>query len=353
MASLAMTIDSDDEFDHNNNSINKEEAKEEAMEATFNLFDTDGGALGVSQITSGTSWNFQGAIELLAKNDKGFPERVGVRNIIHAERREMLDGEKMEESESESESGSDSGSQSESESESDSDDGSDSEQDQADDDHVNENLEDDGLRHTIAQDEDPGSTSDADDIVEKAKAKSFFEQQNSDSDEEDTLLFSELNICRPLMRGIAAMGYTQPTPIQAKAVPPALAGRDICGSAVTGSGKTLAFLLPILEKLLLYPRGATRALILAPTRELAAQCISMMTSIARFTELKSCLIVGGAKNNNAQAAELRTHPDVVVATPGRLLDLITNAQGVDLDDVCMVSHPLHPQYIHIHNHNQN
>lgn len=119
-------------------------------------------------------------------------------------------------------------------------------------------------------------------------------------------------------------------------------------SAQTGSGKTAAFLLPIMERILQRGGGkvqlqskskkssaisATRGLILTPTRELAAQCLGMMTAMAKFTSLRAALVVGGAKNVNAQAAELRTRPDVIVATPGRLIDHLTNSSGVDLDDL--------------------
>lgn len=120
-------------------------------------------------------------------------------------------------------------------------------------------------------------------------------------------------------------------------------------SAQTGSGKTAAFLLPIMERILQRGGGkshsasnksqrqkslaATRGLILAPTRELAAQCLGMMMAIGKFTDLRAALIVGGAKNVNSQAAELRTRPDVVIATPGRLIDHLTNSAGVDLDDL--------------------
>ena len=172
-----------------------------------------------------------------------------------------------------------------------------------DDDDDDDESEDDAKNNGGEDDEE-----EAEALLEKAKAKQFFDEDDDDEDDpnDSIILFSQLNLSRPIMRGVAAMGYTQPTPIQAKTIPQALAGKDVCGSAVTGSGKTGAFLLPILEKLLQLPRGATRALILAPTRELAAQCISMMTSIARFTDLTSCLIVGGAKNNNAQGEETTT-----------------------------------------------
>lgn len=113
-------------------------------------------------------------------------------------------------------------------------------------------------------------------------------------------------------------------------------------SAQTGSGKTAAFLLPIMERIIQRGGGntknkkhlaATRALILTPTRELAAQCLGMMNAIGKFTDLRAALIVGGSKNINSQAAELRTRPDVVVATPGRLIDHLVNSSGVDLDDL--------------------
>lgn len=120
-------------------------------------------------------------------------------------------------------------------------------------------------------------------------------------------------------------------------------------SAQTGSGKTAAFLLPIMERILQRGGGkirlstqksqkqnqlaATRGLVLTPTRELAAQCLGMMNAMAKFTDLRASLIVGGARNINAQAAELRTRPDVIVATPGRLIDHLTNSSGVDLDDL--------------------
>jgi|MDSY01.1.fsa_nt_gb ATP-dependent RNA helicase DDX27 len=102
----------------------------------------------------------------------------------------------------------------------------------------------------------------------------------------EQVFFSQLNLSRPLMRGVEGMGFVRPTPIQARVVPVALAGRDVCGSAKTGSGKTAAFLLPCLERLLFRPlgRAATRVLVVSPTRELAAQCHAMGTALARFCE---------------------------------------------------------------------
>merc|ERR1712166_408246 len=146
-------------------------------------------------------------------------------------------------------------------------------------------------------------------------------------------VFTELTLSRPLLRGIVAMGYVKPTAIQSSVIPVALAGRDICASAVTGSGKTAAFLLPILERLLYRSAGRTKTLILTPTRELAAQCYGMIATLAQFTKITSVLVVGGSKNMNAQISELRTRPQIIVATPGRLLDHVTNSAGVTLEDV--------------------
>ena len=177
-----------------------------------------------------------------------------------------------------------------------------------------------------------------DDAEEAAKAAAFFDneqqqQQQHQSSDQKIEVFAQLTLSRPILRGIAAMGFVKPTPIQASVIPLALAGRDICASAVTGSGKTAAFLLPLLERLLHRYSGRTSAIILTPTRELAAQCLGMMTTLAQFTKLRASLIVGGNKNLNAQAAELRSRPELVIATPGRLLDHITNAPGVTMDGV--------------------
>ena len=187
---------------------------------------------------------------------------------------------------------------------------------------------------------------------EASKAAAFFDSSHIATTQDSTIdSFSQLGLSRPLLRGVASMGFVSPTPIQASVIPVALAGRDVCASAVTGSefrllillltcnydlipqpfctelsvmfivqfsgGKTAAFLLPIMERILQRGGGratlggpnatrkqnslaATRALVLAPTRELAAQCVSMMMAMAKFTELRAALIVGGAKNVMSQ-----------------------------------------------------
>jgi ATP-dependent RNA helicase DDX27 len=192
----------------------------------------------------------------------------------------------------------------------------------------NGNDDDDNISDNGSDDDQADS-----DKEEIAKAAAFFDDKPTSQQGEEIAVFAQLTLSRPLLRGVAAMGFVKPTPIQAQVIPLALAGRDICASAVTGSGKTAAFLLPILERLLHRYSGRTKAIILTPTRELAAQCLGMMATLAQFTDLRACLIVGGAKNVQAQAAELRTRPDVIVATPGRLLDHVTNSQGVTLEEV--------------------
>jgi len=149
--------------------------------------------------------------------------------------------------------------------------------------------------------------------------------------------FTELNISRPLIRACEALGYKRPTPIQAACIPLALTGRDICGSAVTGSGKTAAFGLPILERLLFRPRRipAIRVLILTPTRELAVQVHSMLQKLAQFTDVSCCLVVGGL-SSKVQETALRARPDIVVATPGRMIDHLHNAQSVGLEELAIL-----------------
>uniref|UniRef100_A0A0V0ISF7 Putative DEAD-box ATP-dependent RNA helicase 28-like n=1 Tax=Solanum chacoense TaxID=4108 RepID=A0A0V0ISF7_SOLCH len=150
--------------------------------------------------------------------------------------------------------------------------------------------------------------------------------------------FIELHISRPLLRACEALGYSKPTPIQAACIPLALTGRDICGSAITGSGKTAAFALPTLERLLYRPKIGLpiRVLILTPTRELAVQVHSMIGKLAQFMpDIRCCLVVGGL-STKVQEAALRTMPDIVVATPGRMIDHLRNSMSVDLDDLAVL-----------------
>ncbi len=131
--------------------------------------------------------------------------------------------------------------------------------------------------------------------------------------------FSQFDLHPDLLRGVREMGFTRPTPIQADAIPPAMAGRDVLACAMTGSGKTAAFLLPILHHLLPKKRGATRALVITPTRELAAQIDQHARELTVHTALRSAAVFGGVAMGPQEHA-FRTGVDVMVATPGRLLD---------------------------------
>jgi len=131
--------------------------------------------------------------------------------------------------------------------------------------------------------------------------------------------FSSLRLHADLLKGLRELGFARPTPIQAEAIPPGLAGRDVLASATTGSGKTAAFLLPILHQLVGRPRGTTRALVLTPTRELAAQIVEDLNDLAVHTPVTGAAIFGGV-GMGPQEHAFRSGVDVLVATPGRLLD---------------------------------
>ncbi len=131
--------------------------------------------------------------------------------------------------------------------------------------------------------------------------------------------FNSLGLHPDLLRAVEGMGFSRPTPIQVDAIPAALAGNDVLACAMTGSGKTAAFLLPILQKLQDLPRGKTRALVLTPTRELAAQIVEHLEGLTKGTKLRGAAIFGGV-NIRPQEAAFRQGVDILVATPGRLLD---------------------------------
>ena len=142
--------------------------------------------------------------------------------------------------------------------------------------------------------------------------------------------FEQLSLTRPLLKAVAEQGYTTPTPIQQKAIPPVLEGRDLLGCAQTGTGKTAAFALPILQRLAARrpPHTKIRALILTPTRELALQIGDSFAAYGKYLTVTGTVIFGGV-GQGPQVAALQKGVDVLVACPGRLNDLI--GQGlVDL-----------------------
>lgn len=144
-------------------------------------------------------------------------------------------------------------------------------------------------------------------------------------------LFTELSVCNELLDGILDLGFKEMTPIQEAAIPIILAGNDLIGAAQTGTGKTAAFLIPIIDRLARLERGTIRALVLTPTRELAMQIDEQMTGLAYHTGLSSTSIIGGT-NFGPQERALRKKVDMVIATPGRLLDHLRHSY-VDLNAV--------------------
>lgn len=147
--------------------------------------------------------------------------------------------------------------------------------------------------------------------------------------------FSALPGCklsRPILLGLQSLGLTTPTPVQAQTIPIALTGKDIVGSSITGSGKTVAFWVGVLERLLYRDKKdpRTRVVVICPTRELAVQVHNVGSALARYTDIRFCLCVGGM-SVKAQEADLKSRPDIVVSTPGRLIDHVRNTPSFSLD----------------------
>ena len=173
---------------------------------------------------------------------------------------------------------------------------------------------------------------------EQARRKAFFAPEETEiaskSKNKNTPLgsFQSMSLSRPILRGLAAMGFSEPTPIQIKTIPVALLGKDVVGGAVTGSGKTAAFIIPILERLLYRPKKipTSRVAILMPTRELAVQCFNVAKKLASFTDVTFCQLVGGFSLRE-QESVLRQRPDVIIATPGRFIDHMRNSASFTVD----------------------
>ncbi|KAJ8358612.1 hypothetical protein SKAU_G00151370 [Synaphobranchus kaupii] len=205
-----------------------------------------------------------------------------------------------------------------------------------------------GASEGDSEDEDDGFSSAEEEILTKADtvrekdrrrkknsgdkpAEAFYEDA---SKYDESLMFQDMNLSRPLLKAITTMGFKQPTPIQKACVPVGLLGKDICACAATGTGKTAAFMLPVLERLIYKPRQAqvTRVLALVPTRELGIQVHAVARQLAQFTSITTCLAVGGLDMKTQEAA-LRAGPDVLIATPGRLIDHLHNTPSFELSQV--------------------
>ncbi|KAG2752414.1 DEAD-domain-containing protein [Suillus brevipes Sb2] len=185
-----------------------------------------------------------------------------------------------------------------------------------------------------SDDDDVESSDDSEEEtqIEKDRKEAFFESEAAPTEHHASFL--TMNLSRPIHKALANLGFTSPTPIQAATIPVALLGKDVVGNAVTGSGKTAAFTIPMLERLLYRQKGkhaaATRCLVLVPTRELAVQCYEVGSKLAAHTDIRFCLVVGGL-SLKSQEATLRTRPDVIIATPGRLIDHLRNSPSFALD----------------------
>ena len=163
--------------------------------------------------------------------------------------------------------------------------------------------------------------------------------KNSSDSFFSTMTFESLTISEPIKRAISDMGFTHLTEIQAKSITPMLIGRDLLGAAKTGSGKTLAFLVPVLELLVslrFQPKNGTGALVITPTRELALQIQQVLSDLARHVTQTHALVIGGS-NRKAEVEKLTRGANIVVATPGRLLDHLLHTKGfVYINLVCLV-----------------
>lgn len=154
---------------------------------------------------------------------------------------------------------------------------------------------------------------------ESFKSKGYTDKPERCPSCRQAMNFETFNLHPSIMAGVRALGYTIPTPIQSRAIPPILQGRDIIGLAQTGTGKTAAFILPILERLRSGSRGHVRALVISPTRELAEQTCEVINRLGRGTGLRSTAIYGGVSMEQ-QNQDLHGGADIIVACPGRLLD---------------------------------
>ncbi|CCH43143.1 ATP-dependent RNA helicase [Wickerhamomyces ciferrii] len=147
--------------------------------------------------------------------------------------------------------------------------------------------------------------------------------------------FQSLDLSRPILKGLSTLGYQTPSPIQSATIPIALLGKDIIAGAVTGSGKTAAYMIPVIERLLYKPAklASTRVIVLTPTRELAIQVNDVGKKIGKFVNGLSFGLAVGGLNLRQQEQELKQRPDIVIATPGRIIDHLRNSPSFNVDGV--------------------
>lgn len=216
-----------------------------------------------------------------------------------------------------------------------------SEEDGSEDDEDEDDEEEEEVAAPVAHPDDVSDDEqeEREDPAEIAKRNAFFApESNMEGDKNPSsttdAAFHTMALSRPILKGLSSMNFSAPTPIQAKAIPVALLGKDVVGGAQTGSGKTGAFLIPILERLLYRPKkvATTRVAILMPTRELALQCFSVAKKLAAFTDITFGQAIGGL-NSREQEKELKKRPDIVIATPGRFIDFMRNSSSFQVDTI--------------------
>ncbi|XP_074647535.1 putative ATP-dependent RNA helicase DDX27 [Tubulanus polymorphus] len=224
-----------------------------------------------------------------------------------------------------------------------------------------EEGEEELVRKVAESDSDSAESLSGDDLIadrvrvkekRKGKKRKATDGKNDDENEEDedetkkvqyadsvstydeNVSFQDMNLSRSLMKSLQNMKFERPTPIQCATIPLALRGKDICACARTGSGKTAAYMLPVIERLLYRPKKSlvTRVLVLVPTRELAVQVYQVSKQLAQHSNIEVCLSAGGLDLKSQEAA-LRLGPDIVIATPGRLIDHVHNSPNFDLHNV--------------------
>lgn len=188
--------------------------------------------------------------------------------------------------------------------------------------HTNEEERDDDTENSESD-----NNEDDEDAISK-----FFENNDNNTLHEK---FASLNLSRPILKALSQLGYIKPSPIQSASIPIALMGKDIVAGAVTGSGKTAAYMIPIVERLLYKPSkiAATRVIVLAPTRELAIQVFDVGKKIAQYIPSITFGLAVGGLNLRQQEQQLKSRPDIVVATPGRLIDHIRNSASFSIDSM--------------------
>ncbi|KAN0100637.1 P-loop containing nucleoside triphosphate hydrolase protein [Tylopilus felleus] len=318
-----MTLDSDDEKrTQKHNGKSKNEDKEFRIDPDFRFDLSEDPYIELLQ-----SSQLEDVVKKIAK-----PDPVSIDEIINRRKLRQVGAKRKRDDEDDVQEESDTGSDDES--------SETSILQQADESHDDED-EDDPLatseeyseeeQVTATEDAESSYSSEVETQAEKARKAAFF---TSDVHQDTHTSFLTMNLSRPIQKALNTLGFVSPTPIQAATIPVALLGKDIVGNAVTGSGKTAAFIVPLLERLLYREKGkhaaATRCLILVPTRELAVQCFEVCSKLAAYTDVRCCLAAGGL-SLKSQETVLRTLPDVVIATPGRLIDHLRNSPSFTLD----------------------